>query len=105
VLHCSILSHCVYCSFAQSKPSLIPSNCGGEVIWISEAKVAQKTKKLRTQINGEFDDINSSDKINNKISLQSLFLNTIKRQSIYSSIGDSEVVLVFERNNAGVKKL
>jgi hypothetical protein len=30
---------------------------------------------------------------------------TIKRQCIYSSTEDSEVVLVFERNNAGLKKL
>jgi hypothetical protein len=44
-------------------------------------------------------------KINNKISLQSLHLKTIKRQYIYSSIKDSEVVLVYERNNAGLKKL
>jgi hypothetical protein len=30
---------------------------------------------------------------------------TIKRQYIYSSIEDSEVVLVFESNNAGLKKV
>jgi hypothetical protein len=30
---------------------------------------------------------------------------TIKRQCIYSSIENSEVVLVFELNNAGLKKL
>jgi hypothetical protein len=34
-----------------------------------------------------------------------LYLKTIKRQYIYTSIEDSEVVLVFERNNAGFKKL
>jgi hypothetical protein len=28
-----------------------------------------------------------------------------RRQYIYSSIEDSEVVLVFERNNVGLKKL
>jgi hypothetical protein len=43
--------------------------------------------------------------INNKISQQSLHLKSIKRQYIYSSIEDSEVVLVFEHNNAGLKKL
>jgi hypothetical protein len=32
-------------------------------------------------------------------------IKTLKRQYIYSSIEDSEVVLVFERNNAGLKKL
>jgi hypothetical protein len=36
-------------------------------------------------------------KISNKISLYSLYLKTIKRQHIYSSIEDSEVVHVFER--------
>jgi hypothetical protein len=35
----------------------------------------------------------------------SLYLITIRRQYIYSSIEDSEVVLVFESNNAGLKKL
>jgi hypothetical protein len=44
-------------------------------------------------------------KIHNKISLQSLYLKTIKRRYIYSSIEDPEVVLVSERNNAGLKKL
>jgi hypothetical protein len=44
-------------------------------------------------------------KINKKISLQSLYLKTVKRQYIYSSTEDSEVVLVSERNNAGLKKL
>jgi hypothetical protein len=41
-------------------------------------------------------------KINNEISAWSLYL---KRQYIYPPIGDSEVVLVFESNNAGLKKL
>jgi hypothetical protein len=44
-------------------------------------------------------------KINNKISLWSLYFKTIKRPFFYSSIEDSEVVLVFEHNNAGLKKL
>jgi hypothetical protein len=44
-------------------------------------------------------------KINTKISLYSLYLKTIKRQYIYSSIEDSEGGLVSERNNAGLKKL
>jgi hypothetical protein len=44
-------------------------------------------------------------KINNKISLYSLYLKTVQRQYIYSSIEGSEVVLVFEHSNAGLKKL
>jgi hypothetical protein len=40
-----------------------------------------------------------------KKSLYSLHLKTIKKQHIYSSIEDSEVILPFERNNAGLKKL
>jgi hypothetical protein len=45
-------------------------------------------------------------KINKKrLPLYSLYLRTIKRQYIYSSIEDSEVALVFERNDAGLKKL
>jgi hypothetical protein len=44
-------------------------------------------------------------KINNKISLYSLYLKTIKRQHIYSLVEDTEVVLVSERNNTGLKKL
>jgi hypothetical protein len=44
-------------------------------------------------------------KMNNKISLQSLYLKTIRRRYIYASIEASEVVLVSERNNAGLKKL
>jgi hypothetical protein len=43
-------------------------------------------------------------KINNKILLWSLYLKTIKMQYIYSLMGGSEVLLVFERNNAGLKK-
>jgi hypothetical protein len=33
-------------------------------------------------------------KVNNKISVQSLYLKILKRQYIYSSIEDSEVVIV-----------
>jgi hypothetical protein len=44
-------------------------------------------------------------KINKKISQYSIYLKTIRRQYVYSSIEDSEVVLVSERNNAGLKKL
>jgi hypothetical protein len=45
-------------------------------------------------------------KINEKnIIVQPSFKIYIKRQYIYSSIEDSEVVLVFERNNAGWKRL
>jgi hypothetical protein len=43
-------------------------------------------------------------KINNNITVEPLFKNH-KRQHIYSSIEGSEVELVFERNNAGLKKL
>jgi hypothetical protein len=42
--------------------------------------------------------------INNNISLYSLCLETTKRQYIFSSTEDSEVVLAFERNNAGLKE-
>jgi hypothetical protein len=44
-------------------------------------------------------------KINKNISLYSLYLITIKRRYNYSSIEDSEVVLVLERNDAGLMKL
>jgi hypothetical protein len=43
-------------------------------------------------------------KINKKYITVEPLLKTIKIQYIYSSIGDSEVVLVFERNNPGLKK-
>jgi hypothetical protein len=43
-------------------------------------------------------------KINDNVSLYSPYLKTIKRQYIYL-IEDLEVVLVFERNKAGLKKL
>jgi hypothetical protein len=46
-------------------------------------------------------------KINNNkkyITVEPLFKN-YKRQHIYSSMEDSEVVLVFGSNNAGLKKL
>jgi hypothetical protein len=42
-------------------------------------------------------------KINKNIPVQPLL--KIKRQYIYSSVEDSEVVLVSERNNAGLKRL
>jgi hypothetical protein len=44
-------------------------------------------------------------KINNKISLQSLYLKTVKRQYIYLSIEASKAAPLSERNNAGLKKL
>jgi hypothetical protein len=37
--------------------------------------------------------------------MESLYLQPIKKQYIYSSIEDSEIVVVFEQNNAGLKKL
>jgi hypothetical protein len=42
-------------------------------------------------------------KINKNMTVEPLL--KIKRQYIYSSIGDSEAVLVSERNNAGLKRL
>jgi hypothetical protein len=76
------------------------------IIRISETKSSPKRRKekLGTQISGKCNDISSGDE-NKQISLYSLYLNVIKRQHIYSSIDDSEAVLVFERNNAGLKKL
>jgi hypothetical protein len=44
-------------------------------------------------------------RINKNTSLLSLYLKTLKRQYFSSSIEDSEVVLVFECNNAGPKKM
>jgi hypothetical protein len=44
-------------------------------------------------------------KINNKISIERLYLKTVKRQYFYSWIEDSEVVHVFERNHAVFKNL
>jgi hypothetical protein len=45
-------------------------------------------------------------KVNNKISLQSHYLKTIKKQYIlFIDRRLKEVVLVFERNNAGLKNL
>jgi hypothetical protein len=43
-------------------------------------------------------------KINKKVNVESLVKKTIKILYMYSSIEDSEVVLVFERNNSGLKK-
>jgi hypothetical protein len=40
-------------------------------------------------------------KINKNITIEHLFKN-LKEQYIYSSIEDSEIVLVFERNNASI---
>jgi hypothetical protein len=40
-----------------------------------------------------------------KMSQWSFYMKTIKTQYIYSSIENSEVVLVFERNNVGLKRL
>jgi hypothetical protein len=48
--------------------------------------------------------LKKTSKTNTKISLKSLYLKTIKRRYIYSSIEEFEVVLVFECNNAGLKK-
>jgi hypothetical protein len=91
-----------------SKPSLIWINCGERSSGLAKQEVAlkdpkkekKKTPPLRTQINGKFNYIMT--KTNNKISLWSLYLKTIKRQYIYSLTEDSEVVFVFEHNNAGL---
>jgi hypothetical protein len=69
-----------------------------------EVALKDKKRKLRTQKNGKLNDLSSAGK-NKKMSLQSPHLKTIKRQYIYPSIEDSEVVLVFESNNVGLKKL
>jgi hypothetical protein len=61
-------------------------------------KVAPKYK-----INVKCNDISSADE--NKQEVTAEYLKTIKRQYIYSSTEDSEVVLAFEPNNAGLKKL
>jgi hypothetical protein len=58
-----------------------------------------RTKQIRTQINGKFSGKSVADE-NKNILLWSLYLKTIRTQYIYSSIEDSEVVLVFERNVA-----
>jgi hypothetical protein len=53
----------------------------------------------------KFNDISSADENKYKhFTVEPLFKN-YKKQNIYSSIEDSEVVIVFERNNAGLKKL
>jgi hypothetical protein len=44
-------------------------------------------------------------KMNKKNTTVDPFIKTINRQYIYSSIEDSEVVLVFECNNASLMKL
>jgi hypothetical protein len=44
-------------------------------------------------------------KINNKVSLSSFYVKTVKRRYIYLLIEDSEDVLCFERKNAGLIKL
>jgi hypothetical protein len=43
--------------------------------------------------------------INNKNITAAPLFKTVTRQYIYSSTEEPEVVLVFERNNAGLKKL
>jgi hypothetical protein len=65
-------------------PSLIRSNWEGkEVIRISEAKgsLKRQKKKLKTQINGKFNDISSAYKNKQNITVQPLFKNY--KKSIY----------------------
>jgi hypothetical protein len=42
-------------------------------------------------------------KMNKTKSLQSLYLKSMKRQCVYSSVEYSEVALLFKRNNSGLK--
>jgi hypothetical protein len=87
--------------------------------WISEAKDSPKIKKLRMPINRKCNDTVSANliikylninlqniKINKIITVETLFKNQKQTQNIhiYSSAKNSEVVLVFQRNNAGFKK-
>jgi hypothetical protein len=55
------------------------------------------------QIKGNFSDINNLDELDNKFYCR-LFKN-IERQHMYSSIEDSEFIHLFDRNNAGLKKM
>jgi hypothetical protein len=71
---------------------------------LSEVKRSPKRKKqLRTQINGKINDISSVDK-NKNITVEPLFKNYKKKIHLFSD-EDSEVVPVFERNNASLKEL
>jgi hypothetical protein len=54
---------------------------------------------------GNFNDISSADENKTKYHCIAFIYKTIKRQYIYASTEDSEVVLVSEHNNAGLKKL
>jgi hypothetical protein len=57
------------------------------------------------RMNGKLNDISSAHENKKYVSLYSLYFITVKRHYICSFIEDSEVVFVFERNDAGLKKL
>jgi hypothetical protein len=72
---------------------------------IGKTKGIPKIQNILDVTSGQCDDVRSADENKYKnVSLQPVFKKK-KRQYIYSSIEDSEVVLVFERNNAYLKKL
>jgi hypothetical protein len=61
------------------------------------------TKKLRTQINGKHNNISSADENKEKnITLERLFTNYKRTVRLFMHM---EVVHVFERNSAVLKKL
>jgi hypothetical protein len=62
-------------------------------------------EKFRAQINGKLNDVSSAGENKLKKYFKSLYLKIIKKQNMYSSIENSEAVLVFESNNAGFKKV
>jgi hypothetical protein len=72
------------------------------IIRISEAKCSP-----RRQINRKFYYISIADENKyQKYCCRALIKKkTLKGQYVYSSIEDSEIVLLSERNNAGLKKL
>jgi hypothetical protein len=62
----------------------------------------KKKEKKKKQMNSKFNDINSGHE-NTKRNITLEGSKIIRRQYIYSSIEDSEAVLEFERNDAGLK--
>jgi hypothetical protein len=53
----------------------------------------------------KINDVSSADENRQKMSLQNLYLKTIIRQLMYSSIEDSEIVPVFEHNNCRFEEI
>jgi hypothetical protein len=62
-----------------SKPSLIRIDAGVQIIRINEAKAAQGPKKLGTQINWKFNDINIADENEFRKSLYGLVLKKYRK--------------------------